>query len=492
LSLGADKSTARDARRIDPADGKAYTKLDFFSEYGGFEQWNTAEPAPAPALQSMPKLTLVLKPAALQPRPPRVLAAADNGDDFELTIEADHAVVDALLAPGDDECAICLESLRAGRTCMLPCRHTFHVTCVEEVKQFNRQTHAVCPLCQQTSAKSPLAKAQKATAAAAVAPLALDEADESDGEGGGGDGWQVAKPTKEMRQAEAIRKREDTARAVEDARRKAADEARAAENARAAREARAYEAARAADEARAARAARAAEAQRAAEAARFAEAQRADEARAARALEQRRAAEASRAAEARAAADLRLAADAKAAATRAAADAQAARLKAASVAAAAAAAEASPVLPEASPAPEATPEVAKALVDAGPTIELLREGGVSDSTLLQLVAVGLTTLAQVMAAHDDGLSALGIKKGPRVRILKILSPLTLEFEDEGVKALLERFHLGQYRARCADEQIDVEALCFFAEEPDSALAKDLGVKAEDFEAFREAIRNAGN
>ena len=143
-----------------------------------------------------------------------------------------------------------------------------------------------------------------------------------------------------------------------------------------------------------------------------------------------------------------------------------------------------------SSASKVTPEVAKTLAEAGPIINLLRENGVSDEMLLQLVELSLTSMEQIMSAHDDGLKKVGIKLGPRMRILKILSPLLLKFEDEKVKDVLERFRLGKYRARCAEEQIDIEALSFFAEEPDEALAKDLGVKPEDFEAFRATGRIA--
>lgn len=134
------------------------------------------------------------------------------------------------------------------------------------------------------------------------------------------------------------------------------------------------------------------------------------------------------------------------------------------------------------------PVKAKALANAGPTIRLLREKKVADATLLQLVNLGLTSIEQIMAAHDDGLSKFGIKKGPRMRILKVLSPLLLKFEDEAVRDLLERSRLGKYRARCAEEQIDIEALSYFADEPDTVLEKDLGVRAEDIEAFRSVIR----
>ena len=41
--------------------------------------------------------------------------------------------------------------------------------------------------------------------------------------------------------------------------------------------------------------------------------------------------------------------------------------------------------------------------------------------------------------------------------------------------------------RCAEEQIDIEALAFFAEEDDAALYRDLGVAAVDVATFRKVI-----
>jgi len=145
-----------------------------------------------------------------------------------------------------------------------------------------------------------------------------------------------------------------------------------------------------------------------------------------------------------------------------------------------------------SSASKVTPKVAKTLAEAGQTIRLLRENRVSDVALLQLVEKGLTSLEHIMAAHKDGLSKLGIKVGPRVHIVKILSPLTLESEDEEVKDVLERFSLGKYRARCAEEQINIEALRCFEDEPNAVLEVDLGVQPEDLEAFRAAARSVHN
>lgn len=139
------------------------------------------------------------------------------------------------------------------------------------------------------------------------------------------------------------------------------------------------------------------------------------------------------------------------------------------------------------------PDVAlQELAEAGPTIYLLRENDVSDVTLLQLIELGLTSVEQIMAAHNDGLNEVGIKKGPRMQILKTQCPLKLKFEDTEVKDVLEQFYLGKYRARCAEEQIDIKAFRNFEDEPDAALEKEMGIQAEDIEAFRKAVRSVEN
>jgi hypothetical protein len=120
---------------------------------------------------------------------------------------------------------------------------------------------------------------------------------------------------------------------------------------------------------------------------------------------------------------------------------------------------------------------------------MLRSEGVAEATLEILVANGLTTPLAIMQAYDAGLSDLGIKKGPRVKILKNVKAALLPDEDEAVRDLLEdeRFQLGKYRARCAEEQIDLEALGFFADETDAVVVRDLGVDAEDLATFRQAV-----
>lgn len=44
-----------------------------------------------------------------------------------------------------DRCSICLEQLSAQPVGMLPCRHMFHVTCIQQWKQYN------CPVCRAAS-----------------------------------------------------------------------------------------------------------------------------------------------------------------------------------------------------------------------------------------------------------------------------------------------------------------------------------------------------
>jgi hypothetical protein len=57
-------------------------------------------------------------------------------------------------------------------------------------------------------------------------------------------------------------------------------------------------------------------------------------------------------------------------------------------------------------------------------------------------------------------------------------------------SLLETFGLGQYRARCAEEDIDLRALGLCAHETHADLARDLGVAAQDADAFRQVAETA--
>jgi hypothetical protein len=56
--------------------------------------------------------------------------------------------------------------------------------------------------------------------------------------------------------------------------------------------------------------------------------------------------------------------------------------------------------------------------------------------------------------------------------------------------LLEQHKLGKYRARCVEEQVDREALGYFADDSDDALQVELGVEVQDIPTFREAVRLA--
>jgi len=46
----------------------------------------------------------------------------------------------------EDECAVCLSPISASSAYTLPCDHTFHARCIEEIRQFGVQH--VCPLCR--------------------------------------------------------------------------------------------------------------------------------------------------------------------------------------------------------------------------------------------------------------------------------------------------------------------------------------------------------
>ncbi len=52
-----------------------------------------------------------------------------------------------LEADRDEECHLCLENLKMGdQVATLPCRHCFHVACVEELIHHQ---HMLCPLCRE-------------------------------------------------------------------------------------------------------------------------------------------------------------------------------------------------------------------------------------------------------------------------------------------------------------------------------------------------------
>jgi len=51
------------------------------------------------------------------------------------------------------ECPICLESFSEGTLCVLPCKHEFHGSCVEELRKQGVQQ--VCPLCRTTLPAGP-------------------------------------------------------------------------------------------------------------------------------------------------------------------------------------------------------------------------------------------------------------------------------------------------------------------------------------------------
>jgi len=51
------------------------------------------------------------------------------------------------------ECPICLESFSEGTLCVLPCKHEFHGSCVEELR--NHGVQQVCPLCRTSLPPGP-------------------------------------------------------------------------------------------------------------------------------------------------------------------------------------------------------------------------------------------------------------------------------------------------------------------------------------------------
>ena len=92
-----------------------------------------------------------------------------------------------------------------------------------------------------------------------------------------------------------------------------------------------------------------------------------------------------------------------------------------------------------------------------------------------------------MRAHDERLADIGVKKGPRILILKHLSSILLPGEDEQVKNLLELSKMGKYRANFAEEQIDIIALRCFKEQNDEVIKNELGIKESDMPLFLDML-----
>jgi len=61
----------------------------------------------------------------------------------------------------DEECAICLDKLAVSSAYPLPCKHLFHVFCVEELRQYGVQQ--ACPLCRSPLQPGPVEAAAEAT-----------------------------------------------------------------------------------------------------------------------------------------------------------------------------------------------------------------------------------------------------------------------------------------------------------------------------------------
>jgi len=124
-----------------------------------------------------------------------------------------------------------------------------------------------------------------------------------------------------------------------------------------------------------------------------------------------------------------------------------------------------------------------------PALLLLQENKVAEANLVLLSNHGLVTPEAIMAAHRVGLAQIGLKQGPLIRVLKIISALLLVDEDAQVKQALEECQLGKYRAKLASDQFDLDALRYFTDQDDETLKQDLEISDEDIPTFRSMMRN---
>jgi len=57
-----------------------------------------------------------------------------------------HSIGETYSSESNQECSICLAYVTGPTTCILPCLHTFHVKCVEDLRAFG--VAQVCPMCR--------------------------------------------------------------------------------------------------------------------------------------------------------------------------------------------------------------------------------------------------------------------------------------------------------------------------------------------------------
>ena len=87
-------------------------------------------------------------------------ASAEGGAPPPAKEKGADVVVFSGEAAEEEECAICLDPLSSNVTQMLPCKHTFHKSCVSELRSFG--INQVCPMCRAVIPPGPEAKYEEA------------------------------------------------------------------------------------------------------------------------------------------------------------------------------------------------------------------------------------------------------------------------------------------------------------------------------------------
>mmetsp|Transcript_4118 Transcript_4118/g.7961 ORF Transcript_4118/g.7961 Transcript_4118/m.7961 type:complete len:193 (+) Transcript_4118:95-673(+) len=76
-------------------------------------------------------------------RRPQTLASREFG---EITCNLRGAEENG--GDGEMKCPVCLDSLSGGAVCTLPCKHTFHLECIDQLRKQDVGSQKVCPLCR--------------------------------------------------------------------------------------------------------------------------------------------------------------------------------------------------------------------------------------------------------------------------------------------------------------------------------------------------------
>ena len=142
-AVAAAAAAEEEEWRIDPSDGKEYTKVDFLECYGGLDEWHAAAPPAAAAAGSASKRAVVREQGgaeqeeeSMESYVSRGLGAMGVDEDLsDYFIGMMGAMAVSLVEEGHDE------GFEEGKHCSHTVHHTSHITLHPNVHSHSTHTH---------------------------------------------------------------------------------------------------------------------------------------------------------------------------------------------------------------------------------------------------------------------------------------------------------------------------------------------------------------